>query len=217
MNKQAAVVVAALLASSAASSAVITWTDWGAVKHGVATGTINAPSGTVNVSYSDSYSFVQTGCGIAYWSPGTYNGAFNKPFDCDIVALNAGGTKTISFDTAVTNPYLALQSWNGNTVRFDAAFDVVSNGSGYWGSGTPIVDGDDMGFFGSGEVHAILRFNGTFNSISFTDTSEDWHGFTVGIADRANVVPAPATLALVLPALALVLGGAAARRRRQQG
>lgn len=217
MKKQAAILLAALLASSAASSAVITWTDWTAATQGAAVGTINAPSGTVNVSYAGSYSFVQTGCGTAYWSPGTYNGAFNKPFDCDIVALNAGGTKTIAFDTAVTNPYMALQSWNGNTVRFDAAFEVVSNGSGFWGSGTPIVDGDDMGFFGSGEVHAILRFNGTFNSISFTDTSENWHGFTVGIADRASVVPVPATLALVLPALALVLGGAAARRRRQPG
>jgi hypothetical protein len=36
-------------------------------------------------------------------------------------------------------------------------------------------------FLGSGEVHGVVRLPGTFNSISFTHTSENWHGFTVGV------------------------------------
>jgi hypothetical protein len=30
-------------------------------------------------------------------------------------------------------------------------------------------------------VHGVVRLPGTFNSISFTHTSENWHGFTVGV------------------------------------
>lgn len=218
-----ALIAALALATGPAFSAVITWTDWttASAATGTAAGSIAAPGGTVNVSYSGGYGFVSTGCGTAWWAPGTYNGALNKPLDCDIVALSGGGSKSIAFDSPVTDPYVALMSWNGNDVRFDAAFELVSNGSGYWGSGTPVLDADNMGFFGSGEVHAILRFPGTFSAIGFTDTSENWHGFTVGIADKATPggggVPEPATLALVLPAIMLAGIGAAARRRRQQG
>lgn len=206
-------IAASLALAGTAGATTVAWTDWQTATSGTASGTIAAPSGAVGVSYAGGYSFVQTGCGTAYWSPGDYNGTLNKPFDCDIVALSTGGTKTISFDTDVTDPYMALMSWNGNDVRFSAPFDLISNGRGYWGSGTPIIDADDQGFFGSGEVHAIIRFTGTFRSITFTDTSENWHGFTIGIEDRAPApVPAPATLALLLPAF--VAAFAAARRRR---
>lgn len=207
---------AALVASSSTFAAPIAWTDWtsASATAGTAQGSIAAASGVVNVSYSGGYSFVDTGCGNTnpWWTVGNYNGPVNKPLDCDIVALNAGGLKTIAFDSAVLDPYIALMSWNSNVVTFSEVFTVVGNGTGWWGSGTPVVSGDSKGFTGNGEVHAILQFKGTFNSISFTDRSENWHGFTVGVADRASAVPEPTSLALVLPALGVAL--AAARRRR---
>lgn len=206
--------VASLAVSTTAGATTVAWTDWQTATSGTASGTIAAPSGTVGVSYAGGYAFAQTGCGTAWWAPGNYNGAFNKPFDCDIIALSAGGQKTITFDTEVTDPYMALMSWNNNTVVFSAPIEVVANGVGWWGSGTPVVNANGDGFFGSGEVHGIIRFRGTFRSISFIDTSENWHGFTIGIEDRASVpVSAPATLALLVPAFAAAF--VATRRRRQ--
>jgi hypothetical protein len=35
----------------------------------------------------------------------------------------------------------------------------------------------------------VIRLPGTFTSIAFTDTSENWHGFTVGVAALSNGVP----------------------------
>jgi hypothetical protein len=207
-----AFVALALMASTAVGAATIQWTDWVAAGVAEVGGTIAAPGGEVTLIYSGPYSFAQIGCGTAYWDPGTYNGAFNKPPSCDIVALGPGGAKTITFDKPVTDPYMALMSWNGNTVVFSADFEVVSNGSGFWGSGTPIVNGDGDGFFGQGEVHAIIRFPGTFTSISFTDTSENWHGFTIGVEDVAGPgVPEPSTWAMLLLSLGLL---AASTRRR---
>jgi hypothetical protein len=207
-----AVVALALMASTAVGAATIQWTDWKAAGVAEVGGTIAAPGGDVNVIYTGPYSFAQIGCGTAYWDTGSYNGALNKPPSCDIVALNPGGPKTITFDKPVTDPYMALMSWNGNTVVFDTDIEVVSNGPGFWGSGTPVVNANGDGFFGSGEVHAIIRFPGTFTSISFTDTSENWHGFTIGIEDVAGPgVPEPSTWAMLLLSLGLL---AVSTRRR---
>lgn len=57
--------------------------------------------------------------------------------------------------------------------------------------------------------HGIIRLPGTFTSITFIDSTESWHGFTAGIA---NVVPEPATWAMMIAGFGLV--GVAARRRR---
>jgi hypothetical protein len=212
------IAAAALMAAQGAMAVTIAWTDWTAENPNSMVGTIAAPGGTVNVTYTGPYEAApsQTACGTFgtfWWTPGTYNGSYNKPFDCDMVALAEGGTKTITFDKAVTDPYIALESWNGNTVDFGTKIEIVANGSGFWGSGTPVLNGSETGFFGNGEVHGIIRLPGTFTSITFIDTSENWHGFTIGIADVAGGVPEPATWAMMILGFGLV--GATARRRRQ--
>lgn len=199
-----------------ASATTIAWTDWTSGSGTGAAGTIAAPGGTVNVTFTGTTFFVQTSCGTGYWVPGTYNGTFNKPPACDMVALATGGTRTIAFDVPVKDPYIALQSWNGNTADFGTPIEIVANGSGFWGSGTPILNDTGTGFFGSGEVHGIIRLPGTFTSITFTHTTEVWHGFTVGVLDRApppgGVIPEPATWAMLIAGFGLV--GVTARRRR---
>ena len=96
----------------------------------------------------------------------------NAPPAAEMVSLNTGGVKTITFSQAVTNPYIAFVSWNGNLASFDQPFEKVSEGCGYWGCGTFSL-GQGNSFIGSGEVHGVLRFLGTFSSITLTDTSEN--------------------------------------------
>jgi hypothetical protein len=207
--------LAALLTATAGlaqASNTIAWTDWTSTGPATAAGTIAAPGGSIGVSYSGAYFFVQTGCGAAYWSPGTYNGVYNKPFACDIVALSQGGTRTISFDQPVEDPYLALTSWNSNVADFGTPIEVVAVGSGYWGSGSFVLNGAGTGFTGVGEAHGIIRLPGVFTSITFTHSTEQWHGFTVGVLDVAPI-PEPAGWAMLLAGLGVV-GGVAGRARR---
>lgn len=191
---------------AAANAATVHWTDWTSASTNLVTGTV---AGTVGVQAAGAYSFAQTTGGTNFWSPtAPYISAAvsNAPPAADIIALAAGGTETVTFSQAVIDPLIALNSWNGNTVQFSAPIEVLSFGNGYWGNGTPVVNGAGDGFFGNGEVHGVIRLKGTFTSFSFTHTSENWHGFTVGI----SAVPEPDAAWLVLAALPLV----ALRRRR---
>ncbi|OPY90278.1 MAG: hypothetical protein A4E72_00725 [Syntrophus sp. PtaU1.Bin208] len=185
------------LSAAAVQAATVYWTDWTNAGTNTVNGTMTIGSETIDVTFSGTYYFAQTSGGTNYWSPDTpYKSATvdNAPPASDIIGLGAGGTITITFSEAVTNPLLALVSWNGNTVDFgEDEITFLSYGQGYWGNGTPVMNGDNTGFYGSGEVHGVLQVTGTFTSITFTHTGEYWHGLTVGAVDLAPV-PIPAAL-----------------------
>ena len=213
-------VAAALLAAFAAPSAFASayWTDWTSAAASSVSGTLSVGSSTVSVVYSGPYSGAQTAGGTNYWLPNVYTSTtvHNGPPDSDIIQFSTGGTKTITFSQSVSNPLIGLVSWNGNTVDFGAPINVLSFGCGFWGCGSPIVNGTGTGFFGNGEVHGVIQLVGDYTSITFTDTSEGWHGITVGVLgltpDPANgTVPEPTSLALIGGAFAAL---AAARRKR---
>jgi len=213
----------ALASVAPASADTVYWTDWtsASAAAGTVSGTLTSGSDTISVGYSGGYSFAQTSGGTNYWSPSTpylSSTVSNAPPASDIIALGTGGTATITFSQAVVDPLIALVSWNGNTVDFNDPIQFLSYGTGYFGSGTPIVNGAGDGFYGSGEVHGVLRVIGTYTSISFTHTSEYWHGFTVGIVGVAppdgggGSVPEPVSLAL----LGVGFGALALARRRRK-
>lgn len=210
------------LVAQGANAATISWADLTADNGtNTVTGTINTGSGSVGVNIntgSANYIFAQiNNAGTDYWATGSYNGSYNKPSTSDIVALNGANTTTITFSQAVTNPYLAMISWNGAVVNFSDTFSVVAQGCGYWGCGTYTPINGNTGLNNPGEATAFLQFNGTVTSLTVTDSvSEDWHGLTVGIGSIASStggVPEPETWALML--VGVGAAGLALRSRRR--
>ena len=227
MTKLKLALAASIFALAAPASAVeVIWADWETATATNVTGTL-ATSTPISIAFDSpaGFSFVQTGTGTNYWTepnqaarPYTGGTVENAPPAAELIALGAGSTKTISFGEAISGLYLAIISWNGNVVQFDQPFQVISSGQGYWGNGT-IGQTDDFGFVGTGEPHGIIYFPGTFSSLTFTDTTENWHGLTVGVArlasdpDPDNPVPEPATWAMMIAGFGLV--GTALRRNRR--
>ena len=218
--------VAAACLLAAPAHAQVNWTDWTSNGSNTAAGTLTLGSTPVGVSFSGPYVFVQTGCGVNYWVPNVYTSATvpNPPIACDIVALSAGGPKTITFAQPVTDPFFAFLSWNGQLGQpmpitgFNGATPVtpmlqlLSQGTSFWGPGTASVSGNNLTI--TGEVGGTVQLIGTFTQIDFTDNTENWHGFTVGAVGLATptTAPEPATFVLLGSGL-LVVGGAAWRRR----
>lgn len=153
---------------------------------------------SVNVAYSGTgaHNFVQTGTGINYWTGPAYTQGTidNAPPASELVALNQGGTVTINFSQTVQDPLIGLVSWNNNTVDFGTPIQFDSFGPGFLGNGSPVLNSTGTGFFGSGELHGVLRIPGSYDSIMFTHTGEFWHGFTVGASGLASPVPIPAAV-----------------------
>ena len=168
-----ATALCAALVAPAAFAAPAYWTDWTSemsTTSGVA-GSITTGTDTIGITYTGSYSFAQLSGGTFYWTnPATYISATvdNAPATTDLIALNIGGTKTITFSQSVHNPLIALTSWNGNTVDFGAPITVLSQGCGYWGCGVAVINATGTGFFGSGELHGVIELLGDFTSITFT-------------------------------------------------
>jgi len=194
------------LAASAASAVTVNWADLTTLSGTTVTGAI----GSVGVTaVAPGLSFAQVAGGTDYWVDlGYTQSVVNRPPGTDVIALNRAATNTITFSAPVKDVYLAFNSWNGNTVTFSAPFTIVSQGCGYWGCGTFVPNAGNTGFFGSGEVHGVLKFSGTYSSLSFNDSSENWHGYQIGI----GTVPEPASWALLIAGFGMV--GVAARRRR---
>ena len=199
---------------SMVQASTISWVDWTTTTSDTVSGTLSVDSTSVGVTFSGPYSFARTSSGTNYWNPSApyiSTDVDNAPPASDIIALNTGGSKTITFTQVVQDPLLALVSWNGNTVDFGVPIEILSYGHGYFGNGTPILNDDGTGFYGSREVHGVIRLSGAYSSITFTDTSENWHGFTVGVTGLP--VPVPASMLLLGTGLVGLAGGRIKRSR----
>jgi hypothetical protein len=219
---------------SASSSAgtIVNWADWTsgtAGTSGTATGTFQFGPNTVNVTYTGQAAFIITGAGTNYWTepnaaarPYTGGDVQNAPPASDIIAMSTSSSRTLTFSESVTGLYFGYVSLNGNGFVFDQDFEIVSQGQGFWGNGSAIkqiLGPSQFALTGtSGEPHGIIRFTGSFTSITWTSNADEfWYGFTVGAVARTadlpppSDVPEPSTLLLVSPALLLL---PLVRRRR---
>lgn len=210
--------VLVLLTASTALAGTISWTDWDNATTDQVSGTMAVDSSTVDVTFSGSYTGAQTSGGTNYWvpsSPYISSTVENAPPDSEIIRLNTGGTVLIEFSQTVVDPVLALVSWNGNTVDFGVPIEFLSYGAGYWGNGTPDINQAGTGFYGAGEVHGVIQLSGEFDSIEFTHTSENWHGFTVGVPALAgDSEPSPVPEPSILFLLSIGLGAVGLIGRR---
>jgi hypothetical protein len=240
MRMAKAVLAASLSVLSLAGHAVpYHYVDWQSINPGAGTaaGTITLPDASVvNVGFNavnpdgsaGSFSFGQTGCGNNYWNPTTpYVSAqvSNAPPNCELLALVGGQNQryVVTLSEAIKDPIMAIVSLgqSGVTVRyeFDAPFDIVSQGAGYWGGSANALQEVAGDVLQGNEGHGTIQFIGTFSTFSWdVPTPENWHGFTFGIRTTerieptpppANDVPVPGTLSL------LALGMAALWTRRR--
>jgi len=170
-------------------SAIASWTDWISSTQSNASGIIrfNDVDISVDVTTTSPFHGVQTGSGMNLWTGDAYTKGVitNAPTARELVTLNLAGTVSIHFSKAVRNPLIALLSWNTNVAEFNGPIEVVSNGEGFYGKGTPILNAAGTGFFGAGEVHGIIKVLGDYETVTFTHTQELWHGFTIGVTAMA--------------------------------
>ncbi len=213
MKTRIAVLFAVFAAWSGGALAAVNWIDWNTVS----AGTLNTGSGVTNVTRTGS-----TPMGLAN-GDGYYNhsstggtsptGTYAGLMPSDVLQVDAASTFTISFGGAtIINPYIALVSV-GNTGRgvtydFNAPVTVISAGGNQWGYGGYTVGADSLTGY---EYNGILRLTGSFTSLTFTTSpNEYWHGFNIGVSTAP--VPEPAPTALLAAGL---LGLAALRARRR--
>jgi hypothetical protein len=209
------------LASLVAAQAQLRYVDWTSASGNSVFGTITlADSSTIAVTYTGLPYFVQLTGGTDYWLPATpYDALPNQPPSNDMIALNAATTNTLTFSRAVTGLDLLSISMGQPslpvTYTFDHPFTVVDSGPGYWGGSvyTRSTSFDITGY----EFSGVLGFtDSSISALTWTSTTEGWHGFTIAVAGAAGggAVPEPSTYAL-FGGLAL-FGLVAARKLRKK-
>jgi hypothetical protein len=225
----AAAMTAMLVFAAVPAFAATIWTDWTTATGGLpgsASGTLNG----VGVSYTGEVIGAVFNGTSPIWAP---NSSFvggtvttSPSIVGDDIRLRGAftGTNTITFASPVENPVFAIWSLGAPSVA--ASFTFAATPTLEAGGPNSLFGGSSITVLGnvvSGhEGNGVVQFSGTFSSISWTDTPENFYAFTVGINGPLGAgpppvpgnVPEPSSLALLGAGLAALAGTAWRRHRR---
>lgn len=189
----------------------LNWTDWTSVTQAsgvnpaTATGTIDLNGSSIGVTLTSTSNFFVWHLGGGanphgpVWSGSAYtNGDVDNAPMSEFIGFGLAGAVSVTFDQAVSGVYVAMNSWENQSVNFGEAITVDSSGPGnFGGTGvyTSYVNGEGFTTGGnpSGNWHGVVELSGSRTGFSLTHNTENWHGLNVGIASE---VPAPATIGL---------------------
>ena len=214
-------IVAIPLLFVASASAATIWTEWTSATVG-APGSASGSLGGVGVSYSGELDSAVINGLSNIWAPNsTFTGGTvtaSPSVVGDDIRLNGTftGTNTITFASPLVNPVFAIWSLGAPSVPasfiFNATPTLEAGGpnSQFGGSSITVLGNVVSGNEGNG----VVQFTGTFSSISWTDTFENFYAFTVGVNGGSPPpgVPEPGTLIL----LGLGLASVAVWHRRKR-
>ncbi len=197
----ALIAVVCLLAAQASAATI--WTDWTSNVIGApgsAAGLLNG----VSVSYTGEVDNAVINGTTNVWAP---NSSFiggtvttSPSLVGDVLFLNGSfvGTNTLTFATPLVDPVFALWSLGSPSIAASFTFNATPTleaggpNSQFGGQSITVAGNTVSGQEGNG----VVQFAGTFSSISWTDTFENFYGFTVGISGSPTAVPEPSTAVL---------------------
>ncbi len=218
-----AMVIAAVCGTTAAQTTWVEWTRATVGEPGSAVGTLNGTA----VSYSGEVlgNSIVNGGFAAGWAPAsTFVGGTvgTSPASVgDLITLNGSAlTNTLTFATPIVDPVFAIWSLGSPSAAASFTFSAppvfeVGGPNITFGGSAIVVSGNSV----SGrEGNGVVQFSGTFSSITFTTTAENYYGFTVGqnlggTPPPVPSIPEPGTWGLMLAGLATLV--VTARRRRR--
>ena len=208
--------IAAVFLFAATAQAATIWTDWTSDTGGFpgsASGILNG----VGVSYGGEVIAAVLNGTSNIWAPnssftgGTVTASPSVVGD-DIRLRGAfAGTNTITFASPVENPVFAI--WSLGAPGLAASFTFAATPTLQAGGPNSLFGGSSITVAGNvvsgNEGNGVVQFGGTFSSISWTDTPENFYAFTVGIngplEQPPTAVPEPMSLTLVGSGLAALM------------